>query len=121
MSPYHLEQAAEKIIRAITASEDKRVGIGHALDDFVGEIPDMNPFKDRCKAVQELKRYATSYRYPSSSGKPMKPPSREYFEDHYQKVASLLADVAARLQVDLTNENLPAGKPDPIRDKVEAS
>lgn len=112
---YHLEQAAEKIIRAIAASEDVRVGLGHELDNFVSQIPDSNPYKTRCKAVQDLKRYATSYRYPTSQGRTMKPPTSEYFEEQYQQVAHLLVDVAARFEVDLDKENAPAGKPDPIR------
>lgn len=58
---YHLEQAAEKIIRAITTSEDIRVGLGHELDDFVDEIPDSHPFKMRCRGIQDLKKYATTY------------------------------------------------------------
>ena len=112
---FHLEQAAEKIIRAITASEDIRVGVGHELDNFVRQIPDVNPLKGQCKAVQDLKRYATSYRYPTSKGKPVKIPSKAEFEDQYTKVEQLLVDVTARFEVDLDQENLPARKPDPIR------
>jgi HEPN domain-containing protein len=114
-SAFHLEQAAEKIIRAITTSEDIRVGVGHELDNFVRQIPDTNPLKHRCTAVQELKRYATSYRYPTSKGKRVKIPSKPEFDDQYIKVQQLLNDAAARFEVDLDQENLPAGKPDPIR------
>lgn len=112
---YHLEQAAEKIIRAITTSEDIRAGLGHELDDFVDEIPDTHPFKMECRGVQDLKKYATSYRYPTSRGKPVKLPTKIEFEDNYSKVKQLLEDVANRFQVDLDQENAPAGKPDPIR------
>jgi HEPN domain-containing protein len=112
---YHLEQSAEKIIRAILASEEVNAPANHLLDRFVAAIPDVNPFKKRLEEVVDLMDYATTYRYATTKGRIKAPPPEAYFGDRYNKVASLLADVAARFQVDLTKENLPAGKPDPIR------
>ena len=64
-----MEQAAEKIIRAILTSEGKHGGIKHALDDFVAMLPEENPIKPQLQLLTPLAAYATSYRYPTPAGK----------------------------------------------------
>jgi HEPN domain-containing protein len=115
---YHLEQAAEKILKAIVTSElvepiprkDQ-----HNLSAFVAKIPDSNPLKPKCSDIADLSRYATSYRYTTSEGNIPKAPSANYVTDKINKISSLLTETAKRFEVDLDKQNTPAGKPDPIR------
>jgi hypothetical protein len=82
---------------------------------FVDKIPDANPLKKRCDDIADLTRYATTYRYTTAEGNVPTGPTANYINDKINKISSLLTETAARFQVDLTKENLPAGKPDPIR------
>lgn len=112
---YLLEQAAEKIIRAILTSEGKHAGRLHQLEMHVDQIANENPFRERCREVADLSRYATSYRYTTTEGNIPKSPSVNYTKDRIRKVGALLGDVADRFDVDLDKENTPARNPNPIR------
>lgn len=82
---------------------------------MVQNIPDENPLKQALKAIAPLGAYATSYRYPTSSGRVKPAPSPQQFDDFAQKVEAALTDAAARFQVDLTRPGTPAGTAIPIR------
>jgi HEPN domain-containing protein len=94
---YLLEQAAEKIIRAILSSEDIAGNIRHQLADFVDLIPDANPLKTKLRDIEELAIYATTYRYATSKGKVPKSPPAEEFDRLAKKVEELLAGVSLDL------------------------
>ena len=98
---YLLEQAAEKIIRAVLTHEGTHAGTGHHLDEMVDRLSDANPLKATLRAIEHLGAYATSYRYPTSTGRIRTPPSPAELTAHTTKVEEILRTVALQLGVTL--------------------
>lgn len=111
---YHLEQAAEKVVRAILTSEGKHGGIGHHIGQMVDQIPDENPLKMRLRAIEHLAGYATAYRYPSPVGRVKTAPTREEFERDARVLSEVLDAAFDRFGVD-GSEDSPAKNPGPTR------
>ncbi|WP_437679283.1 HEPN domain-containing protein [Sorangium sp. So ce131] len=112
---YLCEQAAEKVIRAVLTSEGKHAGIKHHLEEMVNLVPDENPLKPALRDIEDLAAYATTYRYPTSSGRIQEPPTGSEFDEMADKVEAALKQAASCFHVDLAKKGAPAGKPDPIR------
>lgn len=112
---YLCEQAAEKVILAVVASEGQHGNIRHMLDKLVDLVPEENPLKSRLRAIQDLGAFATSYRYPSSSGNMKPPPDRSDFDRHAANVEIAITEAVAAFQVDLSKPNAPAGRTTPFR------
>jgi HEPN domain-containing protein len=112
---YLCEQAAEKVIRAVSTSEGVQAGIRHELPDMVDKIPDENPIKPALRAIEHLAAYATAFRYPSPRGRVRPPPSTTELETDIAKIGAALSAVVAAFQVELSKPNEPARKPGPIR------
>src|SRR5437016_2211701 len=66
---YMCEQSAEKVIRAVLTSEGQSGGREHRLDMMVDQIPDANPLKPMLRAVEHLAAFATTFRYPTPTGR----------------------------------------------------
>ena len=99
---YLLEQAAEKTIRAVLTHAGIHAGISHHLDEMVAKLPEMNALKTALRRVEHLGAYATSYRYPTSTGRIRDMPSRQVFDDSAVTVDEVLRQVASALRVELT-------------------
>jgi HEPN domain-containing protein len=112
---YLCEQAAEKVIKAVLTSEGKHAGIKHQLDAMVDLVPDENPLKPLLRDIESLTRYATTYRYTTSTGRIPDAPKGSEFDALAHKVDVALAEAASRFGVDLTAQGQPARKPAPIR------
>jgi len=112
---YLCEQAAEKLLIAVLTSEQKHAGIRHQLDQMVDQIPDENPLKPRLRDLQDLARFATTYRYPTSAGKVASPPDRSVVQEHLDRIDGLLHETATQFGVDLEKNDKPAAKVTPIR------
>ena len=112
---YHLEQAAEKALKAVLVSEGTRAGAGHQLDMLAGQLPDENPMKARLAALARLEVFATTYRYVTGGGRIPQAPPAETIESGLAEVESLIADLAAAFGADLTAKDRPARSPGPIR------
>lgn len=112
---YLCEQAAEKLIRAILTSEKKHAGIKHQLDAMVDLVPDDNPLKPGLREIEELAAFATSYRYPTATGRVVQAPRGAAFEAKAARVELVLREAAVRFGVDLDKPDVAATNPDPIR------
>jgi len=111
---YLCQQAAEKLLRAVLTSEGIHGGTGHRLGPMVQMLPDANPTKPALSALIELEAYATTYRYPTSSRIPAKPPTDE-LQALLTKVRALLDDLVQRFGVDLQDQRRPARTASPPR------
>ena len=109
---YLLEQAAEKIIRAVLTSEAIHPGIKHELDRMVDAIPDANPLKSLLRAIEHLGRFATSFRYPTAEGKIATLPAD--IAKSIEAVQRALNEAVSRFGVELAKAG-PATKPSPVR------
>lgn len=110
---YELEQAAEKLIRAVLTSEGIRGGVHHRLDQMVDLVPDENPLKPAMRLVQELAAYATTFRYPTDGGRIVAP--RGDIAPWIDKVQRLFDESVTRFGVDLGSKDSPAANAGPLR------
>jgi HEPN domain-containing protein len=69
LAAFHLQQAAEKLVKAVRLSRGLRVTADHNLEALVAELPADDTWITKLRAVEPLSVYATTYRYPSPTGK----------------------------------------------------
>ncbi|HMG22020.1 MAG TPA: HEPN domain-containing protein, partial [Kofleriaceae bacterium] len=65
LAAFHLQQAAEKLIKAVRLSHGLRVTADHNLELLIDELPRDEAWRDKLTVLEPLAAYATSYRYPS--------------------------------------------------------
>src|SRR5215470_16278031 len=114
---YHAAQCAEHIILAFAQVEGIHFdrSYHHQLDRMVASLPNENSFKQRLKAVTWLEAYATTYRYPTPTGRIREPPPPEKLSDVLKILERLLQDVSSYFGVDLAEDDSPAGHHRPPR------
>jgi HEPN domain-containing protein len=114
---YHAEQCAEHIVLALAQSEGIHFDrtYHHQLDRMVDRLPTENAFRQALKSTTWLETYATTYRYPTPSGRIREPPSPEKLNGVLDLLRKLLQEVSIHFDVDLANEDSPAGHARPPR------
>jgi HEPN domain-containing protein len=65
---YHVQQAIEKIIKALLLHRGIEAGIEHRLENLVDRLPEGDPWSNRLEEWLEYSAYATTYRYPMPGG-----------------------------------------------------
>ncbi|HEX7842374.1 MAG TPA: HEPN domain-containing protein [Kofleriaceae bacterium] len=99
---YHLEQAAEKLIRAMRIHRGLVVTNTHdivlLIDGHPGDpskeprpLPDGDPWRARMREHEWLSKFATAYRYPTSTGRRDRGPTEDELKKAKQKLAEHLA------------------------------
>ncbi|MET7245805.1 HEPN domain-containing protein [Methylobacterium sp. EM32] len=103
-APYLCSQAAEKIVKAVLTAEGIHANrnVAHRIDLMVDLLPDANGFKPRFRKIEGLTSYATSYRYPTPTGRVPTAPSPDKLARLIDETGDLLRDVADRFGIDLT-------------------
>lgn len=94
-SAFHLQQAAEKLVKAILAAEGLHVTTGHHIGALAARLPDGHDWKADLMALDVLSQYATSYRYPSERGRIAPPPERAVLDRYAAEIAALADDAKA--------------------------
>lgn len=98
---YHLEQAAEKLIRAVRIHRGLVVTNTHdivlLIDGHPGDplkeprpLPDGDPWRARMREHEWLSKFATAYRYPTSTGRRDRGPAEDELKSAKQKLAEHL-------------------------------
>jgi HEPN domain-containing protein len=90
-SAYLLQQAAEKLVKAMLVSADIDPPRTHDMAELVLELRESTPFRDRLAALAILTPYATGFRYPT----PLEPPpvpSRDRLDAWIGEIEALKAD-----------------------------
>ena len=83
---FHVQQAAEKLTRAVCEREDLAVGRTHNIGQVAAMLPDGHIFKEDLLGLDNLSAAATAWRYPSPGGRmPADPDPHE--------VAAILTDI----------------------------
>ena len=102
-APYLCSQAAEKIVKAVLTAEGIHAdrSIAHRIDLMVDLLPDATPFKPRLRRIESLSAYATSYRYPTPTGRVPGLPSPDEITRMIDDTDGLLQKVSRRFGVDL--------------------
>ncbi|HYO73050.1 MAG TPA: HEPN domain-containing protein [Archangium sp.] len=65
LAAFHLQQAAEKLIKAVRLHRGLYATKDHNLEILIQELPEEDPWRERLEKFEELSAYATTYRYPS--------------------------------------------------------
>ncbi|NHM24400.1 hypothetical protein [Tritonibacter mobilis] len=112
---------AENLLSAIFTSEgldvrDVRIKHGnHQLDAVIGHLPDECLVKADFEAVEELTIYATTFRYPSPTGRIPKGVDLSEGCQYFDALYGILEQLARHFQVNPRESEPLAGNTDPIR------
>jgi HEPN domain-containing protein len=81
-APYHVQQAVEKMLKAVLLHRNVEAGVDHRLDVLVGKLADSDPWKSAFRPFERYTPYATTYRYPTPGGRTAPaPPPQGLIED----------------------------------------
>lgn len=69
LAAYHLQQAAEKLIKAVLVHRKIHPGLEHRIDVLVGMLNPSDPWQPLLDSLDRFTPYATTYRYPSPTGR----------------------------------------------------
>lgn len=87
---FHVQQAAEKLTRAMCERAGISVGRTHSIGQAAAMLPDGHPFKQDMLGMDNLSAAATAWRYPTPGGRfPAMPDPKD--------VQASLADIEALL------------------------
>lgn len=79
VAAFHLQKVAEKLVKAILSAEGIHVTADHNLGHLVGMLPDCHDWKADRMELDGLSRFATTFRYPSPTGKIARAPDQAVF------------------------------------------
>jgi hypothetical protein len=77
-----------------------RITAEHSIEIFVGQLPDGDPWRAKLIALEALSGYATSFRYPSPTGKRKDAPGRDEVLGWLQTIGGLIAEARSVLGPD---------------------
>jgi len=114
---YHAEQCPEHVVLALAQAEGIHFdrSFQHQLDRMVETLPNENSFRRPLKAVTWLEAYATTYRYPTPTGRIREPPPPEKLNNALKLLEGLLQDVSIHFGVDLAEDDSSADHRRPPR------
>ncbi len=92
---FHLEQAAEKLVKAVRLGRGLRVTADHNIEALVDELPANDPWRTKLRVLEPLAAYATTYRYPSPTGKRKGGPSNDEVLVWIKTISGLTAEARA--------------------------
>lgn len=97
LAAFHLQQGAEKLVKAVRLAAGLRVTADHNLEVLVDELPHGDPWRTKLRVLEPLSAYATTYRYPSPTGKRKGGPNSDDVRVWMQTIAALCAEARATL------------------------
>ena len=91
---YHVQQAAEKLTKAVLVAVQKRPRKGHQIGEFAKRLPAAFPDRERFLALDRFSDYVWAHRYPGEEhGRPPPPePSLTEAQAWIAEVEALKAD-----------------------------
>lgn len=92
VAAYHLQQAAEKLAKAILSAEGIHPGAGHNIGQVAALLPDGHEWRADLVGLDYLSQFATAFRYPSETGRVRAAPAREVLERYAASLQALAED-----------------------------
>jgi HEPN domain-containing protein len=98
---FHVQQAAEKLTRAVRAHRDLVSTKSHFIEELIDgnagggipkPLPDGDPWREKLRPLIPLSNYATTFRYPSDGGKRKPGPPAEELNSSIKRIRELLAE-----------------------------
>ena len=96
LAAFHLQQAAEKLVKAVRLGVGLRVTVDHDIALLLADLPPDDPWRAKLGVLEPLSGYATTYRYPSPMGKRKGGPSHDEALVWIKTISGLSAEVRAR-------------------------
>ena len=90
---FHLQQAAEKLAKAVLTVEEILFGVGHQIGALAAALPSENVFRPDLASFDRFSSYATATRYPLPGGRMPRLPTKEFLDLGIQEVASLVDEI----------------------------
>jgi len=97
LAAFHLQQASEKLVKAIRLSRGLRVTADHDLEALVDELSHDDPWRAKLTVLEPLSVYATTYRYPSPTGKRKGGPGNDELVVWIKTIGGLTLEARAAL------------------------
>lgn len=103
---YLASQAAEHLVRAVATSEDLHIERrdAHQLDTVIRRLPDSNADKVALERIAFLEIYATTYRYPTPTGRTPPMPPVDRIEAAIATIGAVLSELTKHFGVDLDRD-----------------
>ena len=90
---FHLQQAAEKLLKAVLSVEGITFGAKHQLGQLAELLPANHLWRPDLMAFDTYTTYATSTRYPLPGGAMPRAPAKKDIEEGLKDVKSLVGEI----------------------------
>ncbi len=91
IAAYHLQQAAEKVFKALLILAGRRFRRTHDLDDLADELDASDPaVQARVDALRHITVWGIAYRYPGAEDEPEPEPTLSEIEDAAKCIGDLM-------------------------------
>ena len=105
LAAYHLQQATEKLVKAVRAHHQLRLTSSHDIEDLVkgnefdriDGLPEGDQWGPRLLVFARLSEFATTFRYPSATAGRRKEAPVEQVKKDLRALEQLYADMAKEL------------------------
>jgi HEPN domain-containing protein len=94
---FFVQQAVEKLLRAVIEAEDRKAGISHNIKELAALLPEGNVLRPLFIEHEDISSAATRYRYPLGGGGMAEPDSAADLMEELQSIARLRAAVISFL------------------------
>jgi HEPN domain-containing protein len=95
LAAFHLQQAAEKLIKAVRLGHGLRVTAEHNLELLIGELPRDGPWRTKLVVLESLSSYATSLQISIAERRRKDAPSSDEVLVWIRTIAGLSAEARA--------------------------
>ncbi len=90
---FNIEQAAEKLLKAVLSSEGIPFNAGHQLGALAALLPATHLWRADLATFDEFTSYATALRYPTGGGRMPQEPEEDELLEGLGRVAALVDDI----------------------------
>lgn len=94
---FHLQQAAEKLVKAVRLHRGLPATADHNIRALVAELPSDDSWVSALDALGALSAYATAYRYPTPGGRRSDGPEHSEVTKWISQLSALLSRARAEL------------------------
>lgn len=90
---FNIEQAAEKLLKAVLSTEAIVFHAGHQLGALAALLPADHIWRADLATFDDFTSYATALRYPTGSGRMPQEPGAEDLREGLSRVAALIDEI----------------------------
>ncbi len=94
---FHLQQAAEKLIKAVRLHRGLYPTADHNLAALIAALPEADPWRTKLDHLGPLSAFATAYRYPSPNGRLKAGPAAAELNAWIAQIRALTAEARVAL------------------------